>query len=357
MNPVEVAAAVHRRLVAEPPAIDDALRVRQMVRDEAPLASPEALDRLEQSVLSTLRGLGPIDALLADPEVTDVLINGSGEVWIERDGDLRATPLVLESATVRAIIERIFRPLGVPIDLAHPNADGQLVDGSRVTAVLPPISVDGPILAIRRFRTEQLPLEAFAAPETVGLLRSVVVDRDDVIVFGATGSGKTTLVNSLASIAARSARLVVIEDVPELRIVGPQVVRLQVQAPGEHRPVTGRTLRDLVRLALRLRPDRIVVGEVRGPEAHDMLWALATGHSGSFSTVHASSPGGALGRLCTFAAMASSASEATIRSEVAAAVDVLVGMKRLADGRRVVDSLSRVADDGMIIPIPIRVLT
>lgn len=354
---MEVAAAVHRRLVAEPPSIDDAVRVRQLVQDEAPLATPEELERLERAVLSTLRGLGPIDALMADPAVTDVLINGSGEVWIDRNGELASTSIVLESATVRAIIERIFRPLGVPIDRAHPNADGQLADGSRVTAVLPPISVDGPIVAIRRFRTEQLPLGAFAAPETVGLLRSMVDDRDDVIVFGATGSGKTTLVNSLASVAARGERLVVIEDVPELRIVGPQVVRLQVQSPGEQGLVIGRSLRDLVRLALRLRPDRIVVGEVRGPEAHDMLWALATGHSGSFSTIHASSPAGALDRLRTFAAMASTASEATIRSQVTAAVDVLVGMQRLADGRRVIDSLSRVTDDGFVTSIPIGVLT
>ena len=342
-----IEAAVRRRMVDHAGAGRPAPDVRQLVLDEAPQLGPDELDRLERAVVSSLTGLGPLDALLSDPDVTDVLVNGGGDVWVDRSGRLAPTGVTLEPPVVWAIIERIFRPLGIPVDRAHPHADGLLPGGSRVTVVLPPVSADGPVLAIRRFRAVQLPLEAFGPPAVTAILGGVVEDRDDVIVFGATGSGKTTLVNAMASLAGRTDRLVVIEDVPELRITGQQVVRLQVRPPTDD-GTAGRSMADLVRLALRLRPDRIVVGEVRGPEAHDMVWALATGHSGSFSTVHASSATGAMDRLRTFVSMGGRGSEATVRAQVDAAVDVVVGLRRGPGGRRLVDTVSRVGDDGSI---------
>lgn len=280
-------------------------------------------------------------------DVSDVLVNGTGDVWIEQGGALRSTGVHIGHSVLMAVLERVFRPLGVPFDRAHPDAEGLLPDGSRLTAVLAPVSVDGPVVAIRRFVSQRLTLDAFGGPMVVELLERVVDERLNVVVFGATGSGKTSLLNALGDRAARRSRLVVIEDIAELDIRGPQVVRLQTtRSPSGS--AGDRNLGDLVRLALRLRPDRLVVGEVRGPEAEEMIWALSTGHTGSLSTVHARSAVGAMSRLRTFCAMSSGFSEAVVRAQVDAAVEVLIGMARRADGSRAVTSIVKVDEAGTL---------
>ena len=347
----EVTAEVRRRLLGDGPGsvagsvAGAGTTVGELVRAAAPLVAGDDLASLEHEVVAALRGLGPLDPLMRRDDVTDVLVGGSGDVWVEEAGVLRSTGVCIEERVLMAILERVFRPLGVPFDRSHPDAEGLLADGSRLTAVLPPVAVDGPIVAIRKFTSTRFPIAAFAGPRAVALLEGLVDERVNLVVFGATGSGKTSLVNALADRAARTARLVVIEDVPELEISGQQVVRLQTRrsasgAPGD------RSMGDLVRLALRLRPDRLVVGEVRGPEAEDMIWALSTGHTGSLSTVHARSAAGSLSRLRTFCAMSSGVGEEVVRAQVHAAVDVLVGMRRGRDGTRVVSTIVGVGDQG-----------
>ena len=340
----DVTAEVRRRL------FDDggsALAVADLVRAAAPLAEGGELETLQSEVVASLHGLGPLDPLMRLDDVSDVLVNGSGDVWVEQAGTLRSTGVHVDHTVLMAVLERVFRPLGVPFDRAHPDAEGLLPDGSRLTAVLAPVAVDGPVVAIRRFLSQRLHLGAFGGPTVVELLEQIVDERLNAVVFGPTGSGKTSLLNALGDRAARRSRLVVIEDIAELDIAGPQVVRLQTTRSPSGSP-GDRDLGDLVRLALRLRPDRLVVGEVRGAEAEEMIWALSTGHTGSLSTVHARSAAGAMSRLRTFCAMASGFSDEVVRAQVDAAVDVLIGMQRRADGSRAVTSIVRVDDRGVL---------
>jgi len=289
-------------------------------------------------------GLGPLEPLLRDPAVDEVMVNGPRAVFVERGGRVEPAAVTFGSeAELRHVIERILAPLGRRVDEASPLADARLPDGSRVNVIIPPLSLDGPILTVRRFRRR-----GFTAAELVeqgtmtealrAFLAGAVRGRINVLISGGTGSGKTTTLNALSASIPAGERIVTIEDAAELRLQQPHVVRLESRPPN----LEGRgevTIRALVRNALRMRPDRIVVGEVRGAEALDMLSAMTTGHDGSLSTIHAGSPEEALRRLETLALMADVALPlAAVREQVAGAIELVVHQARGRDGeRRVVE--------------------
>jgi len=323
-------------------------RIRALVEREAALLDAAARERLVALVAERSFGLGPLEPLLADPEVDEVMVNGPGEVWVERRGRLAATGVAFAGAAeLRHAIERILAPLGRRVDEAEPLCDARLPDGSRVNVVIAPLALDGPVLTIRRFRRrgfspeELVELGTWTAPLR-DLLARAVEARLNILVSGGTGSGKTTTLNALSSFIGPGERIVTIEDAAELRLQQPHVVRLEARPPG----VEGRgevTIRRLVRNALRMRPDRIVVGEVRGPEALDMLQAMGSGHDGSLSTVHAGSAEEALRRVETLALMADvGLPHAAVREQVAAAIDLVVHQSRMRDGSRGVVALSEV---------------
>lgn len=322
---------------AEP---EEALCAR--VTRHAPLLGPEQVRAVARRVRSRLYGLGPIDELLNDDEVTEVMINGPGAVWIERHGALCVTPVVLTVDEIEILIERIVAPLGLRADRLAPMVDARLDDGARVNAVLRPLAIDGPYVTIRRFHRLPFVLEDFAAPWQVSLLTQAVATRRNIIVSGGTGAGKTSLLNALSTAVAPSERVITIEDAAELRVSGAHVVRLEAR-PGNSEGRGEVTIRSLVRNALRMRPDRIIVGEVRGPEALDMLQAMSTGHDGSLSTCHANTPADALRRLETMVLMAGlDLPLAAVRDYLGSAIDLIVQVERARDGARRVAAMCEV---------------
>jgi pilus assembly protein CpaF len=342
---------VHRLLLANgdpSPAGPAALRqrVRQLVRDEAPLLGGTELARLVDAVTARASGLGPLEPLMADPEVTEVMVNGPGPVWVERGGRLARLDLKLDTPTIGQLIERVVGPLGLRIDRSSPLVDARLPDGSRVNAVVPPLAVDGPCLTIRRFGSRQVPLAGFCPPGVAELLAWAVRTRSNVLVSGGTGAGKTTLLNALGAEIPPGERVVTVEDAAELRLPGEHVVRLEAR-PANAEGVGEVSLRQLVRNALRMRPDRIIVGEVRGPEALDMLQAMNTGHEGSLSTCHANSAADALRRLETMVLTGSvNLPLAAVRDQVHAALDLVVQVARRPGGERGVVEVAEVLPPG-----------
>ena len=347
-----LAAVLRERLLAEAardgPA-DLQGSIRALVEREAALLDPGTREVLVTRVAERSFGLGVLEPLLRDPAVDEIMVNGAGPVWVERGGRLERTDVRLASAgTLRDVIERILAPLGRRVDEAEPLCDARLSDGSRINVVIPPLAPDGPILTVRRFRARGLTADDLVAagtwePPLRELLARAVRARLSVLVSGGTGSGKTTTLNALSSFVPADERIVTVEDTLELRLQQPHVVRLEARPAN----VEGRgevTIRRLVRNALRMRPDRIVVGEVRGGEALDMLAAMTTGHDGSLSTIHAGSPEEALRRLETLALMAGvGLPHAAIREQVADALDLVVHQARLADGTRRVVAVAEVA--------------
>jgi len=321
--------------------------VARVVAQSWPLLDDHASTRLVADVLAEVTGLGPIEPLLADDSVSDILVNGPGTVWVERDGALQPTDVELRSAdAIVRLVERVVAPLGLRLDRSAPYVDARLPDGSRLHAVVPPVAVDGPCVAIRRFRARTVALEEMVAcPATRQRLIRAVERRRTIVVSGGTGAGKTTLLNALASFIPLGERLVTIEDAAELRLPADRhVVRLEAR-PGNADGAGEVTVRQLVRNALRLRPDRIVVGEVRGGEAFDMLQALNTGHTGSLTTCHANSPADALARIETMALLAGTGVPPdAIRRQVRAGVDLVVQMARTPGGRRSVVDLADVEE-------------
>lgn len=323
---------------------DLGVAIAELIRERRPLLGDAAVREAAARLHADLTGLGPIADLLRDDAVTDVLINGEGPVWVERDGRLERTSVSVDDAAIARLVAATFGANGLNVDRSHPVGDTRLPSGERVSVVVPPVAIGGIHVAIRRFAERPLGLEAFGDPGLVDRLRRIVHGRANVVVFGATGSGKTSLVAAMAGQVPPDERLVTIEDAAELCLPASHVVRL------ECRPHNGEgagrvDLRSLVRAALRLRPDRIVVGEVRGPEALDMIWALATGHAGSLSTCHARTPAEVLSRLETFVLLADAALPlAAVRAQVRTAIDVVVGVARHGD-RRAVTSVDRVVDD------------
>jgi pilus assembly protein CpaF len=328
-------------------ALDE--QVRGLVAEgAAPLGSDDR-EALVARVLRDTVGLGPLEDLLADPSVEEVMVNGPSEVYVERGGQIEATAATFaDEEELRNAIERILAPLGRRIDELSPMVDARLADGSRVNAVIPPLAIDGPALSIRRFGVsrpgphELVELGTLSEAQLEQLERAVG-ERRSVLISGGTGSGKTTLLNALSGFVAPEERLVTIEDAAELRLQRRHVVRLESRPAG----VEGRgevTIRDLLRNALRMRPDRIVIGEVRGAEALDLLTALNTGHRGALSTVHANSPVDALARLETLALMAGlGLPHEAIAAQVRRGIDLVVQLERLADGSRRVTEIADVA--------------
>ena len=309
----------------------------EAVRHSDPLISSIRLNELVERAWQRANGLGPIAELLADPEVTEVMINGPGPVWIDRGDSLQMTTVVLGLQDLELLVERIVDPLGLRVDRVSPMVDARLADGSRVNVVVPPLAVDGPIITIRRFATRPLALSAFGPPALVELLGELMRARRTLVVSGGTGAGKTTLLNSLGCLIDEGERIVVIEDTSELRLPGRHLVRMETR-PANSEGVGAVTLRDLVRNALRMRPDRIVVGEVRGGEAFDLLLALNTGHRGTLTTCHANGPAAALDRLFTLALLGGvNLPSRAIKMQLLSAIDVIVQVERSPSGRRVTE--------------------
>ena len=318
-----------------------------VVGESAPMNLQER-ERLSQEVLDEVFGLGPLEPLLADPTVSDILVNTYKRVYVERRGILEATNIQFRNdAHLMTIIDRIVSAIGRRVDESSPMVDARLADGSRVNAIIPPLTVDGPCLSIRRFGHDRLTSEDLIHNKTLtktmlDLLQGCVRARLNVLISGGTGAGKTTFLNVLSSYISNRERIVTIEDAAELQLHQEHVVRLETRPPN----IEGKgavAQRQLVINSLRMRPDRIIVGEVRGEEALDMLQAMNTGHDGSLTTIHANSPRDALSRLETMVAMANlNVPDSAIRRQIASAIDVVVQVSRLSDGTRKVVSIAEI---------------
>ena len=318
-----------------------------LAQEAMPLSSSER-ERLVNDVQHELFGLGPLEPLLADPTISDILVNSHSTIYVERRGKLEVTNVAFkDDEHLMRVIERIVSSVGRRIDESSPMVDARLRDGSRVNAIIPPLSIDGPVLSIRRFGTEPLRMNSLIENKALtrdiaDMLQMCVSARLNVLISGGTGAGKTTLLNALSAYIPEDERIVTIEDSAELQMQQPHVVRLETRPPN----IEGKgevTQRDLVRNALRMRPDRIVIGEVRGGEAIDMLQAMNTGHDGSLTTIHANTPRDALARLETMIQMTGMRlSDRAMRQQVASALDLVVQVARLSDGTRRVTSISEI---------------
>ena len=312
-----------------------------------PLSTSER-ERLVNDVQHELFGLGPLEPLLADPSISDILVNSHSTIYIERGGKLERSDVAFkDDEHLMRVIERIVSTVGRRIDESSPMVDARLQDGSRVNAIIPPLSIDGPILSIRRFGAEPLKMAKLIeykalTKDIADMLQMCVTARLNTLISGGTGAGKTTLLNALSAYIPEYERIVTIEDSAELQLQQPHVVRLETRPPN----IEGKgevTQRDLVRNSLRMRPDRIVIGEVRGGEAIDMLQAMNTGHDGSLTTIHANTPRDALSRLETMIQMTGMRlSERAMRQQVASAIDLVLQVARLSDGTRRVTSISEI---------------
>jgi pilus assembly protein CpaF len=321
---------------------------RLFTEQGAPLALPQRhllARRIEDEVL----GLGPLEPLLSDPTISDILVNGANSVYVERRGKLEPTTITFhDDAHLMNIIDRIVSAVGRRIDESSPMVDARLADGSRVNAIIPPLAIDGPMLSIRRFAVERLGMADLLRFGTLteplaDVLRAVVLGRLNVVISGGTGAGKTTLLNVLSGFIPATERIVTIEDSAELQLQQPHVVRLETRPPN----IEGKgevPQRELLRNSLRMRPDRIVVGEVRGGEALDMLQAMNTGHDGSLTTVHANTPRDALGRIETMISMTGiSFPIRAMRAQIASAINVVIQVQRGDDGHRRVVSVQEIS--------------
>ena len=322
--------------------------LEDLVMAEAIPLSRTDRDRLVMEVQHEVFGLGPLETLMKDPEISDILVNSASLVYVERFGKLEKTEVRFrDDAHLMQIIERIVTRVGRRVDESSPMVDARLADGSRVNAIIPPLALDGPVLSIRRFGAERLTVNDLiqfnSMPQQMADVASACVkSRLNMIVSGGTGAGKTTLLNCLSNYIPENERIVTIEDSAELKLQQEHVVRLETRPPNIEGQ-GGVTARDLVRNALRMRPDRIVIGEVRGGEALDMIQAMNTGHDGSISTLHANTGRDALSRLETMMLMAGIAlPERALREQISSAIDIIVQLTRLSDGSRKVVEFSEV---------------
>jgi pilus assembly protein CpaF len=318
-----------------------------LAQEAMPLSVSER-DRLVNDVQHELFGLGPLEPLLADPTISDILVNSHGTIYVERRGKLEVTNVAFkDDEHLMRVIERIVSSVGRRIDESSPMVDARLRDGSRVNAIIPPLSLDGPVLSIRRFGAEPLRMNSLIENKALtrdiaDMLEMCVNARLNVLISGGTGAGKTTMLNALSAYIPEDQRIVTIEDSAELQLQQPHVVRLETRPPN----IEGKgevTQRDLVRNALRMRPDRIVIGEVRGGEAIDMLQAMNTGHDGSLTTIHANTPRDALARLETMIQMTGMRlSDRAMRQQISAAINLVLQVARLSDGTRRVTAISEI---------------
>ena len=351
---------IHRRLLdrlnlsnldrMEREQVVDAIRktVNDMISQEAFPLNFEERESLVLQIVDEIFGLGPLEPLLKDPEVSDILVNTAKQVYVERHGKLERTDVQFQDDRhLLQVIDRIVSSVGRRIDDSSPMVDARLPDGSRVNAIIKPLALDGPHLSIRKFRQEGLGADDLVRTESLTeamleLLKGIVKARLNVLISGGTGAGKTTLLNILSSFIPETDRIVTIEDSAELQLKQPHVVRLETR-PANIEGSGEVPQRMLLINALRMRPDRIIVGEVRGGEAVDMLQAMNTGHDGSLTTLHANTPRDALGRLETMIAMANlNLPEKAMRRQIASAIDVVIQVSRLSDGQRKVVTISEI---------------
>src|SRR6266481_4484126 len=355
-----VKAAIHRKLIQklnldkltdvnrEEVRREVSMILEGIVHGESAPMNLQERERLVQEVLDEVFGLGPLEPLLADPTVSDILVNTYKRVYVERKGMLEPTSVQFrDDAHLMSIIDRIVSAIGRRIDESSPMVDARLADGSRVNAIIPPLAIDGPCLSIRRFGHSRLVADDLInnrsmTPTMLDLLRGCVKARLNILISGGTGAGKTTFLNVLSSYISNRERVVTIEDAAELQLNQDHVVRLETRPPN----IEGKGAiqqRQLVINALRMRPDRIIVGEVRGEEALDMLQAMNTGHDGSLTTIHANSPRDALSRLETMVAMSNlNLPDSAIRRQIASAIDLVVQVSRMSDGTRKVVSIAEI---------------
>jgi pilus assembly protein CpaF len=336
-----------KRHDAEPEIRTIIVRLLEKESESVPLSLFER-EALIADVLNELFGLGPLESLLKDPSISDILVNRCDRVYVEREGRLEETDIVFQDDRhLHQIIERIVSSVGRRIDESSPMVDARLLDGSRVNAIIPPLALDGPVLSIRRFRTDRLGAQDLVSRDSMtqpmlDFLRAAVACRLNILISGGTGAGKTTLLNVLSGFIGDRERIVTIEDAAELMLRQRHVVRLETR-PANIEGKGAVRQRDLVVNALRMRPDRIVVGEVRGQEALDMLQAMNTGHDGSLTTVHANSARDALYRLDTMVAMSNlNIPEKAVRHQIASALDLVIQVTRLSDGTRKVTSVTEI---------------
>jgi pilus assembly protein CpaF len=336
-----------KREDAEPEIKDLILTLLERESQTTPLSLFER-DSLITDVLHEIFGLGPLEALLKDPGISDILVNRFNLVYVEREGRLEETDITFQNdAHLYRIIERIVSMVGRRIDESSPMVDARLQDGSRVNAVIPPLALDGPVLSIRRFRTDRIGAQDLVGRQSLtqpmlDFLQGALAARLNIIISGGTGAGKTTLLNALSSFISERERIVTIEDAAELTLRQRHVVRMETR-PANIEGQGAVRQRQLVVNALRMRPDRIIVGEVRGEEALDMLQAMNTGHDGSLTTIHANSPRDALYRLDTMVAMANlNIPDRAVRQQIASAINLLVQISRMPDGTRKVSAISEI---------------
>lgn len=345
---------VSRELEANPPSGDDRREVMLQSLQKAYQATrlqlpPTLRDQLFHEILDDMLGFGPLQPLLEDEDITEVMVNGPKKVFIERKGRLTKTNVIFENdAAVLRVIEKIITPLGRRVDGDSPTVDARLPDGSRVNAVIAPCAIDGPTITIRKFKKDKLTVDQLIVygsltKNMADFVRACVISRLNIVISGGTGSGKTTLLNVLSGFIPEDERIVTIEDAAELKLQQDHVVRLETK-PANTEGKHAVSIRELVKNSLRMRPDRIVVGECRGGEALDMLQAMNTGHDGSLTTLHANTPRDALSRLETMCMMAGMEMPVkVIREQVASAIDLIVQQSRLKDGSRKVTAITEVA--------------
>jgi pilus assembly protein CpaF len=327
---------------------DVAVATRRILEERKVLLSLEERERIVREIQDEVFGLGPLEPLLADPSVCDILVNGHKDVYVERHGKIEKTVARFkDDSHLMRIIEKIVSQVGRRVDETTPLVDARLADGSRVNVIIPPLALDGPMLSIRRFAADPLMAEDLMeigtlSPEVVTLLQGVVKARLNVLISGGTGAGKTTLLNVLSSFIPGNERIVTIEDSAELQLKQDHVVRLETR-PANIEGKGRVTQRDLVINSLRMRPDRVILGEVRGGEALDMLQAMNTGHDGSLTTIHANAPRDALTRVETMVAMTGlELPQRAVRHQIASAIQVVIQLSRMSDGKRRLVSLQEI---------------
>ncbi len=345
MNDLDLVATIHRRLVDEGGDLDTA---SILLDAAAPLLTPIRRSEVVRGIEARFSGFGTIDHLLHDPTVSEIMINGPGAVWIERGGEVIPAGVAVDPEELEILVERVLGPVGRRVDPLRPWVDARLADGSRVNIVGPPIAPDGPCVTIRRFVVTRPALDEFAHSDMAELLQARVRDGATILVSGGTGTGKTTLLNALAGELDPATRVVTVEDAAELDLPLDNVVRLECRPPGVEG--TGQVdVRDLVRVALRMRPDRLLLGEVRGPEAFDLLQALNTGHRGGMSTIHANTPRDALHRLLSLVMSADAGVPSeVVEMQIARAIDLVVQVVRGVGGRRSVSEVAAVVGPGRV---------
>ena len=322
---------------------------RQLIDEQPTPLSQRDRGQLAEEILAEVHGLGPIEPLMRDPDISDILVNSARQVYIERLGKLENTGVIFrDDAHLLQIIDRIVSKVGRRVDESSPMVDARLPDGSRVNAIIPPLALDGPVLSIRRFGIHRLTMDDLTRlgsipPQMVDVIKAMVLGRLNILVSGGTGSGKTTLLNCISSFIPDTERIVTIEDSAELQLQQPHVVRLETRPENVERRGEV-TQRDLLRNSLRMRPDRIIIGEVRGGESLDMLQAMNTGHDGSISTIHANSARDSLNRLEMMMQMAGfNLPTRAMRQQIVLAIDIVVQTARFADGTRKVTSICEMA--------------